>query len=64
MSCDITHNLLYSYSRFVFIVQFSMCKFRFSAPGPESLSAFADYTFGLIVPRLFLFPCAVKAMVG
>ncbi len=33
MSFDITHNLLYSYSRFVFIVQFSMCKRPFGLGG-------------------------------
>ena len=59
MSFDISHNLLYSYSRFVFIVQFSMCKRPFGLGGPslESLSAFTDYTFGSIVPCLSLSPC-------
>ena len=35
MSFDITHNLLYSYSRFVFIVQFSMCKLWAFAHSPS-----------------------------
>ena len=35
MSFDISHNLLYSYSRFVFIVQFSMCKLWAFAHSPS-----------------------------
>ena len=52
MSFDISHNLLYSYSRFVFIVQFSMCKFRFSVPGPGTRVTLRFYRLYLRLNRV------------